>query len=67
MTFSIGRIDDPEQAPPAAELVESTELLEDSPIDDLEIVSLDGTVVLDIESDDGAATPIPAGAGDEQA
>ena len=27
VTFSIGRIDDPEQAPPAEDLVESTELL----------------------------------------
>jgi hypothetical protein len=66
VTFSIGRIDDPEEAPPAAELVESTELLEDSPIDDLEIVSLDGTVVLDLESDDGAAAPVPVDAGDER-
>jgi hypothetical protein len=64
VTFSIGRIDDPEEAPPAVELVESTELLEDSPIDDLEILSLDGTV-LDFESDDGAASAVPVGAGDE--
>lgn len=67
VTFSIGRIDDPEQAPPAAELVESADLLEDSPIDGLDIVSLDGTVVLDLESDDGAAAPVPADAGDEPA
>ena len=54
VTFSIGRIDDPEQAPPAADLIESTELLEDSPLDDMEIVSLDGTVVLDLEAADGS-------------
>ncbi len=54
VTFSIGRIDDPEQAPPAADLIESTELLEDSPLDDMEIVSLDGTVVLDLEGGDGS-------------
>jgi hypothetical protein len=58
VTFSIGRIDDPEAPPPAADLIESTELLEDSPLDDLEIVSLDGTVVLDLEDDSvGAASP----------
>jgi hypothetical protein len=66
VTFSIGRIDDPEEAPPAADLIESTELLEDSPIDGLDIVSLDGTVVLELESDDGAAAPVPADA-DERA
>jgi hypothetical protein len=63
VTFSIGRIDDPEQAPPAADLIESTELLEDSPLDDMEIVSLDGTVVLDLEPADGPdaeAAPGPA-------
>jgi hypothetical protein len=69
VTFSIGRIDDPEPAPAAADLVESTELLEDSPLEDLEIVSLDGTVVLDLEDDDSNRQPTTVGgnAGGEQA
>ncbi len=65
VTFSIGRIDDPEQAPPAEDIVESTDLLEDSPIDDMEILSLDGTVVLDLEPDDGAGHGETAAARDD--
>jgi hypothetical protein len=60
VSFSIGRIDDPEQAPPAAELVESTDLLEGSPLDDVEIVALDGTAILDAEAEAGDA-PIGGG------
>ena len=47
VTFSIGRIDDPEQAPKTG-LVDSTELLEESHLEDVEIVALDGTTVADL-------------------
>jgi hypothetical protein len=47
VTFSIGRIDDPEPIP-TGELVESTELVEDLPTDVGQIVALDGTTVEDL-------------------
>jgi len=47
VTFSIGRIDDPEPVP-TGELVESTELAEDLPTDVGQIVSLDGTTIEDL-------------------
>jgi hypothetical protein len=47
VTFSIGRIDDPEQLPAGA-LVESTDLLDEIPAEAAEIVALDGSTVADL-------------------
>jgi hypothetical protein len=47
VTFSIGRIDDPEPVPVGA-LVESTDLLDDMPGAAPEIVALDGSTVADL-------------------
>ena len=66
VTFSIGRIDDPEQAPPAEDLIDSTELLVEEQLDDVEILALDGTVVMDLEPDDALARNEGAGTGAEQ-
>jgi len=50
ITFSIGRIDDPERVP-VGELVESTELLDAGAIDDTEIGALDGTTLTDLPAE----------------
>jgi hypothetical protein len=47
ITFSIGRIDDPEPVP-KTHLIDSTELLEEAKLEDVEIVALDGTTVADL-------------------
>jgi hypothetical protein len=56
VTFSIGRIDDPEPVP-AGQLVESTELVEELPTHQGEIVALDGTTVRDLPA--GPADDVP--------
>jgi hypothetical protein len=64
VTFSIGRIDDPEPIPSTG-LVDSTELLEESRVNGVEIVALDGTTTADLPpGSDLAEIPFDATAAD---
>ncbi len=65
VTFSIGRIDDPEPVPVGA-LVESTELLDELPDSAAEIVALDGSTVDDLPEGGLSMNEVaaPLGSGD---
>jgi hypothetical protein len=67
ITFSIGRIDDPEPVPTGA-MVASTALLDDMPPEAAEIVALDGSTVADLPeiglTADGVAVPVGSAGSD---
>ena len=65
VTFSIGRIDDPEPVPVGA-MVESTDLLEELSDSAPEIVALDGSTVADLPEGglNVDAVAVPVGGGD---